>query len=148
MANIYVYDPKTGLISYSIDGATGAKVSNLKSRGVSFIVHEGIGMLNQYVTVDENGEATGVETINKFELTANKSSIVADGVDEIVFENVIEGASVYVGDSKVWTSTAEDTSFEFTVDGYNHQNPIVTFKKYGYYDLKIPVTTTPPPSAE
>ena len=50
-----------------------------------------------------------------------------------------------MGDSKVWTSTEEDTTFEFTVDGYNHPNPTVSFKKYGYYELRISVTTTMPP---
>lgn len=144
MSNIYVYNPNTGLISYSIDGATGAKVQNLKARGIPFVVHEGIGMLNQYVTVDEDGTPTGVDTINSFEITSDKTSIVADGEDEIVFSNIVEGTSVYIGDSEIWTSTSDDTTFELSVDGYNYNNPTVLFRKYGYYDLRIQITTNMP----
>jgi hypothetical protein len=145
MANIYVYDPTTGHISYSIDGATGQKVAVLTAKGIPHIVLDSVGMLNQYVVVDENNNPTGVDTFNQFSITANKNSIIADGQDEIVFSNIVEGTSVYVGESKVWTSTSEDTTFEFSVDGYNYSSPILTFKKYGYQDFRIPVMTTIPP---
>jgi hypothetical protein len=144
MANIYVFDPKTGLISYSIDGATGQKVANLRERGIPFIVHEGLGLLNQYVAVDDEGNPTGVETINTFNISKDKTSIVANGVDEMLFSNVVAGTSVFIGGEKVWTSTEEDTTFELSVDGYNNLNPTIAFKKYGYYDLRTPVATTMP----
>lgn len=144
MANIYVYDPTTGHISYSIDGATGAKVANLQKRGIPHIVLDSVGMLNQYVVVDENNNPIGVESIKKFGITANKSSIIADGEDEIVFSNVVEGTSVYVDGVGVWTSTADDTTFEFSVDGYNHPNPLLMFKKYGYHNFSVHVPTKMP----
>ena len=148
MANIYVFDPKTGLISYSIDGATGQKVGNLRERGIPFIVHEGLGLLNQYVTVDDEGTPTGVETINTFNINKDKLSIVANGADEMLFSNVVAGTSVFIGEEEVWTSTEEDTTFEFSVDGYDNPNPTVTFKKYGYYDLRTPVVTKMPTVSE
>jgi hypothetical protein len=145
MDNLYIYNPETGYIQYSIDSVSPQQVDNFKKKGIPFVLARRASIMNQYVVV-ANGQPIGFDAIKDQEVVADKSSIFADGEDTIVFTGLADGTKVSINEQYVWTSNSTDTSFTFSVNGYSSENPVVKFETYGYRKAQFNLNTLMPPT--
>jgi len=148
---IYVYDPSTGKISYTIENAKTENAISLKNRGINFfadtINHKIIGT---YVVKHEvTGQPIGIENIKEMtSVIINKTQVVADGNDTVIIAPLLEGTTVNISKENFsFVSDLENNSVEITADGYSldeTENVIyVSLSKYGYKNKGFMINIIP-----
>jgi hypothetical protein len=146
----YIYDNKSGSISYTINDVTGPQRQSLMAKGLDFYCDPvQYNIAGAYVTKDEaTGNPTGVAVRRDMApiVHVDKQIIVANGTDSATVSNLVPGTTVTTdGFSFVSNSTVDFV--EFSANGFStvqDENLIkVNLSTYGYYSYGFIIQLAP-----
>ena len=142
MATAYIFNKKTGMISYTIDNATSEQMINLDARGISFHLDSpGKSIVGTYVRTNTFTNYTEtIEPIKTIDfLNVSNNVLVANGTDEVKVSNLMIGTTL-TSDGQTFVADYTSNTVEFTANGISaDQNKNVigfTVSHYGYHDKR------------
>ena len=139
---IYVYEKATGKIQYTVDDAHEGQIEHFTQKNIPFFASTAkYRTVGTYVKLDANtGIPTSIDPIEHMDfISVSKSTLVANGTDEIVISGLKMGMFIDVnGENSYVTNPETGTTLEISANGYSYDSEnnqmTIRFHAYGYHD--------------